>query len=71
MNELPGIVVRKWHEKKKRMQLLVDKELGDLTEEDMQRRHSQFRRAADSAFVVQHKLDQFLNCFRVKMTKRV
>ena len=43
MNELPGIVVRKWHEKKKRMQLLVDKELGDLTEEDMQRQHSQFR----------------------------
>merc|ERR1719453_2642872 len=37
LNELPGIVVRKWHEKKKRMQLLVDKELGDLTEEDMQR----------------------------------
>jgi hypothetical protein len=37
LHELPGIVVRKWHEKKKRMQLLVDKELGDLTEEDMQR----------------------------------
>jgi hypothetical protein len=37
LNELPGIVVRKWHEKKKRMQLLVDKELGDLTAEDMQR----------------------------------
>jgi len=37
LNELPGIVVRKWHEKKKRMQLLVDKQLGDLTEEDMQR----------------------------------
>merc|ERR1719271_949884 len=37
LNELPGIVVGKWHEKKKRMQLLVDKELGDLTEEDMQR----------------------------------
>jgi hypothetical protein len=35
--ELPGIVVRKWHEKKKRMQLLVDKQLGDLTEEDMNR----------------------------------
>merc|ERR1719498_1836025 len=37
LNELPGIVVRKWHEKKKRMQLLVDKQLGDLTEEDMNR----------------------------------
>merc|ERR1719224_116949 len=37
LRELPGIVVRKWHEKKKRMQLLVDKQLGDLTEEDMQR----------------------------------
>merc|ERR1719252_443691 len=37
LNELPGIVVRKWHEKKKRMQLLVDKQLGDLPEEDMQR----------------------------------
>merc|ERR1711904_370738 len=37
LHELPGIVVRKWHGKKKRMQLLVDKELGDLTEEEMQR----------------------------------
>ena len=28
--DLPGIVVRKWLEKKRRMQLLVDKTLGDV-----------------------------------------
>jgi len=36
--DLPGIVVRKWLEKKRRMQLLVDKTLGDMTEEEWQRR---------------------------------
>jgi hypothetical protein len=36
--DLPGIVVRKWLEKKRRMQLLVDKTLGDMSEEEWTRR---------------------------------
>jgi hypothetical protein len=36
--DLPGIVVRKWLEKKRRMQLLVDKTLGDMSEEEWLRR---------------------------------
>jgi hypothetical protein len=36
--DLPGIVTRKWMEKKCRMQLLVDKTLGEVSEEEMSRR---------------------------------
>lgn len=37
LRDLPGIVVRKWLEKKRRMQLLVDRKLGDVSEEEAKR----------------------------------
>jgi hypothetical protein len=37
LRDLPGIVVRKWLEKKRRMQLLVDRTLGDVSEEEAKR----------------------------------
>merc|ERR1711977_739387 len=37
LRELPGIVVRKWLEKERRMQLLVDRTLGDVSEEEAKR----------------------------------
>jgi hypothetical protein len=36
--DLPGIVVRKWLEKKRRMQLLIDQNLGEVTDAEMKRR---------------------------------
>merc|ERR1711937_1001751 len=72
LNELPGIVVRKWHEKKKRMQLLVDKELGDLTEEDMQRMIANMEGGPESNAARQNKkktMLQRLNKFRVAVQR--
>jgi hypothetical protein len=72
LNELPGIVVRKWHEKKKRMQLLVDKELGDLTEEDMQRMIANMEGGPESNAARQNKkktMLERLNKFRVAVQR--
>jgi hypothetical protein len=40
LKDLPGVVVRKWHEKQRRMQLLVDRTLGELSEEDAAKKAS-------------------------------
>jgi hypothetical protein len=38
LGDLPGIVVRKWLEKKRRMHLLIDQNLGEVSDAEMKRR---------------------------------
>lgn len=45
---LPAIVAKKWLEKKRRMQLMVDARLGDLTEREVRRKTTMLNAAPES-----------------------
>jgi len=47
--KLPNIVTRKWLEKKRRMQLLVDQTLGEFTEAEVKRKNSKMNARPESS----------------------
>jgi len=62
LEKLPGIVTRKWLEKKRRMQLLVDEKLGDVTEGELKRKNSKMHQGPQSKEERRKKKRGFTAC---------